>query len=137
MKLNNRLFWKKSRFLTNCFSCFSAKKLVLVFLVGLFALSGLFSADAKIVATEGGVSSSWSRASWVDSNGNSVQAPINTGDDAILNAMNGAITLTLENDLTITDLFVYGEFDSCFPIHINIPSVRFVGVHIIIIQIQC
>ena len=110
MKLNNRLFWKKSRFLTNCFSCFNAKKLVLVFFVGLFALSGLFAADAKIVATEGGVSSSWSSASsWVDSNGNSVQAPINTGDDAILNAMNGAITLTLENDLTITDLFVYGE----------------------------
>ena len=82
---------------------------MLVFLVGLFALSGLFAADAKIVATEGGVSSSWSSASWVDSNGNSVQAPINTGDDAILNAMDGAITLTLENDLTITDLFVYGE----------------------------
>ena len=109
MKLNNRLFWKKSRFLTNYFSCFNAKKLVLVFLVGLFALSGLFAADAKIVATDVGVSSSWSSATWVDSNGNSVQAPINTGDDAILNAMNGAITLTLENDLTITDLFVYGE----------------------------
>ncbi len=82
---------------------------MLVFFVGLFALSGLFAADAKIVATDVGVSSSWSSASWVDSNGNSVQAPINNGDYAILNAMNGAITLTLENDLTITDLFVYGE----------------------------
>mgnify|MGYP003297213511 CR=1 FL=1 len=133
MKLNNRLFWKKSRFLTNCFSCFSAKKLVLVFLVGLFALSGLFSADAKIVATEGGVSLSWSDEIWVDSNGNSVQAPINTGDDAILNAMDGAITLTLENDLTITDLFVYGEFDSCFPVHINIPAVGFVRIHVVVI----
>jgi len=57
MKLNNRLFWKKSRFLTNCFSCFNAKKLVLVFFVGLFALSGLFAAE--YVWTGGAGNTNW------------------------------------------------------------------------------
>ena len=108
MKLNNRLFWKKSRFLTNCFSCFNAKKLVLVFFVGLFALSGLFAADAKLVAQEGGITTDWSSASWVDSNGNSVQAPT-TENTAVLNTVNGSINLTVTEDLSISTLIIYGE----------------------------
>ena len=81
---------------------------MLVFFVGLFALSGLFAADAKIVATEGGVSSSWSSASWVDSNGNSVQAPT-TENTAVLNTVNGSINLTVTEDLSISTLIIYGE----------------------------
>ena len=108
MKLNNRLFWKKSRFLTNCFSCFNAKKLVLVFLVGFYALNGLFAADAKIVAPEGGITTNWSSTSWVDSNGNSVQAPT-TENTAVLNTVNGSINLNVTGDLSISTLIIYGE----------------------------
>ena len=112
MKLNNRLFWKKSRFLTNCFSCFNAKKLVLVFFVGLFALSGLFAEDAKIVATEDGVTTNWSSesTSWVDSNGNPVQqAPNNSEDTVVLNTVKGSINLTVTENLSISTLIIYGE----------------------------
>ena len=108
MKLNNRLFWKKSRFLTNCFSCFNAKKLVLVFLVGFYALSGLFAADAKIVAPEGGVSLSWSDETWVDSTGNPVQAPT-AENTAVLNTVKGSINLNVTEDLSISTLIIYGE----------------------------
>ena len=84
MKLNNRLFCKKSRFLTNCFSCFNAKKLVLVFFVGLFALSGLLAAEYVWTGGQNGTGSAWNdTGNWSGPENLTPGYPSNDGDIAV------------------------------------------------------
>ena len=96
MKLNNRLFWKKSRFLTKYFSCFGAKKLVLVLLLGIYALGGIFAAEYVWTGGQNGTGSAWNDTGNWSGGG----YPSADGDIAVFN---NTETLNITNFPNITD----------------------------------